>query len=147
MWHQHQIPSSQADIRCDSRTLVADGTFGDLHHDLGTDWIDLRDVLGRDLLPGLAFIRPIDLFHAAVQAGKGIPEMKKSVLFEADINKHGFEPMFDVFDFSFEDTANNVSIGIPFDIVFFEYAIFEKRDAPLEFFTTDDYLVAGLAIG
>jgi hypothetical protein len=55
--------------------------------------------------------------------------------------------MFDVFDFSFKDTANDVSIGIPFDVVFFEYAIFEQRNAPLEFFTTDDYLVAGLTIG
>ena len=45
-----------------------------------------------------------------------------------------------------ENTANDVSIGIPFDVVFFEYAIFEKRDAPLKFFTTDDYLVAGLTI-
>jgi hypothetical protein len=55
--------------------------------------------------------------------------------------------MFDIFDFTFEDTANDVSIGVPFDVVFFENAIFEERDAPLEFFTTDDYLVAGLAIG
>jgi len=72
--------------------------------------------------------------------------MKESVFLETNINKHGLQPMFDVFDFSLKDTANDISIGIPFDVVFFEYAIFEERDAPLEFFTTDDYLIAGLTI-
>ena len=72
--------------------------------------------------------------------------MKEGIFLEADVDKHGLEPMFDVFDFSFEDTANDVSIGVPFDVVFFENAIFEKGHAPLEFFTTDDYLIAGLTI-
>ena len=54
--------------------------------------------------------------------------------------------MFDVFDFSLKDTANDVSIGVSFDVVFFEHTIFEQRDAPLEFFTTDDYLIASLTI-
>jgi hypothetical protein len=46
--------------------------------------------------------------------------------------------MFDVFDFSFKDTTNDVSIGISFDVVLFEHPIFEQGDAPLELFTTDD---------
>ena len=144
--HQDQITSRQADIGRDARALVADRAFGDLHHHFRTDRINLRHVFGRDLFLGFAFVGAIDLFDAAVQAGKRIPEMKESVFLEADVDKHGLQTMFDVFDFSFEDTANDVSIGVPFDVVFFEYAIFEERDAPLEFFTTDDYLIAGLTI-
>ena len=89
MWHQDQITSSQADVGGDARTLVADGPFGDLYHHFGTDWIDVRHVFGRDLLSGLAFGGPVDLFYAAIKAGKGIPEMKESVFFKANVHKHG----------------------------------------------------------
>jgi hypothetical protein len=54
--------------------------------------------------------------------------------------------MLDVFDFSFEDASDDISVGISFEIVFFKYTIFEERDAPLELFTTNDYLIASLSI-
>jgi hypothetical protein len=44
--------------------------------------------------------------------------MKEGV-FSKPISTNGLQPMFDVFDFSLKDTANDISIGIPFDVVFF----------------------------
>ena len=54
--------------------------------------------------------------------------------------------MLNIFDFSFEDTSNDIPIGISFEIVLFKHSIFEERDTPLELFTTYDYLIASLSI-
>jgi hypothetical protein len=57
--------------------------------------------------------------------------MEERVLLETDVNEHRLQTMLDVFDFSFEDTSDDVSVGISFEIIFFKHTIFEKRDAPL----------------
>ena len=94
----------------------------------------------------VAFRCTVDFLDAAVQAGKRVPEMQEGVLLETDVNEHRLQAMFDIFDFALEDTSNDVSVGVSFEIIFFKHTIFEKRNAPLELFTTNDYLIASLSI-
>ncbi len=60
--------------------------------------------------------------------------MEKGVFLEADVDEHGFQPMLDIFDFAFEDAADDVPIGVAFDVIFFEHAVLEKGDALVRVF-------------
>jgi len=51
--------------------------------------------------------------------------VEERVLLETDVNEHGLQSMLDVFDFSFEDTPNDISVGISFEIIFFKDTVFE----------------------
>jgi hypothetical protein len=60
--------------------------------------------------------------------------MKEGILIEADINKHGFEALFDVFDAAFEDSSDDVVVAITLDIVFFKDTVLEESGPTFECF-------------
>ncbi len=89
---------------------------------------------------------PIDFLDAAVErGGNRVPEMEERIFFEADVDEHRLQTHLDVLDFAFVNAADNVAGAVTLDVIFFEPAVFEKRDAALEFLDADDQFVAGLA--
>ena len=138
--HQDQVASSQGYVRCDTGTLGADRSLGDLHHDFRADGIDVRDVFGRDF--ALLFFRTafaFDFFQAGVQCGgKRVPKVQKGVFFLPNVHEHGFEARFDVLDAAFENAAYDVVFAFALNGVFFQYAVFQKGHAAFELFGIDD---------
>jgi hypothetical protein len=121
--HKDQIASSQANIRGNSRTLIADWPLGDLHHYLGAHRIDFRDILGGNFF-AMFPSSSADLLNAAIQPRQGIPKVEKSILLKADVDKHRFQTLFDVLYFAFKDTADDVAIGVALNVIFFQNAVF-----------------------
>ena len=138
--HQDEVASCQGNIRGDSRSLGANGAFGDLNHDFRADRIDVRDVLGCDffmLFLGAAF--SFDFFESGIKCGgQGVPEVEECVFVLADIDEHGLQTGFDILDLSFEDAADDVVFSFAFQGVFFKDSVFEKGDAAFQFFRIDD---------
>ena len=64
--------------------------------------------------------------------------MKEGVFLEADVDKHGFEALFDVFHPALVDAADDVAVGDALDVVFLELAVFEDGHAFFEFLGVDD---------
>jgi len=83
-----------------------------------------------------------DLLNAAIQAGQGVPEMEESILLKADVDEHRFETLLDVLYFALKDAADDVTVGISLNIVFFQNAVFQECDSAFQFFTTDNNLIA-----
>ena len=73
--------------------------------------------------------------------------MEEGVLLEADVDEHGLEAVLDVLDPPLEDAADDIAVAFALDRIFFEDAVFEKRDAAFEPLAIDNELVAGLARG
>ena len=71
--------------------------------------------------------------------------MQKRVFLEADVDEHRLQAHLDVLDFSLVDAADNIARGVTLDAVFFQSAILEQGNPPLELFHADDDLVSGLA--
>src|ERR1017187_5129102 len=84
--HQHEIAAGDADIGGDARALGADGALDDLHDDLGARWIELRDVLLRNLgllrrTLGFGYLAPI---YALVELlGNDVPVVQEGVFLKA----------------------------------------------------------------
>src|SRR2546430_14296080 len=93
-----------------------------------------------------AFTRTIDFFDAAVERGRnGIPEMKKSIFLEADVDKHRLQSHLDVFDSAFIDRADNVARSVALDAIFFESSVFQQRHSALQLLRAHNQFVARLA--
>ena len=136
---QHQVAAGQDQVGRHSRSLGADGAFGDLHDDLAAGWIDARDVFLRDL----GFVPPFDLafdnLDPAVEgAGHNVPIMKERVLLEPDVHKGRFEIVLEVAHFAFEDAADQPFLGGPLDVELLEPAFFENGHAGFQRFGVDD---------
>ena len=71
--------------------------------------------------------------------------MEERIFFIADVHEHGLEALLDVAHAAFENAAYDVPFVGAFDVVFFEHAVLEERDALLQFFDGDDEFVASLA--
>jgi hypothetical protein len=129
--------------------LVPMGPFGNLDDDFRADRIDVRNVLGGDLL--LLFLRfalALDFLEAGVErGGDGVPEVEEGVLVEADVDEHRLEAGLDVLDAALEDAADDVLVALALDGVFLEDAVLEQGDAAFEFLDVDDDAVAANRIG
>ena len=102
--------------------------LGDLGDDFAARRVEARDVLLGDLGPLAPAAAAIDDFHAAVEAvGHNVPVVKERVLLEADINKGGFEAVFEVAHLAFEDAADEALFGRPLDGEFLEPAFLGAR--------------------
>src|SRR6476619_5808954 len=80
-WHQHQVATSEAQIGRDARSFRPDWALRHLHDDFGADWINGRNVLGRQA-PFRSFpvgsLGSLDFLHPAVECRRhGIPEMEE----------------------------------------------------------------------
>jgi hypothetical protein len=69
--------------------------------------------------------------------------VEEGVFFEPDVHKHRFEAVFDVFDAALEYGTDDVAVGLTFDGVFLQHAVFKERHAAFEFFGTNDEGVSG----
>ena len=70
--------------------------------------------------------------------------MQERILLEADVDEGGFETVFEVADFAFENAADQALFGGAFDGEFLELAVFENRDAGLEGLGVDDDFLVDL---
>ena len=70
--------------------------------------------------------------------------MEERVLLEPDIDEGGFEAVFEVADFAFEDAADEALLGRAFDGEFLELAVFEHGDAGFERLGIDDDFLVDL---
>ena len=143
--HQNEQATGQRDVRGDTRALVANGPFGDLHHDLGADGIQSGDVLGFDAL-FLLRAAAIDFLHAFERGGDGVPEVKEGILVESDVDEHGLEALLDVTDAALEDAVDDARGADALDVVFFDHTVIEESHAVLELLTVDDEADAGLDV-
>jgi hypothetical protein len=71
--------------------------------------------------------------------------MEERIFFVADVDKHRFEPVLDVFHPAFENAADDVAVARPLDRILFKDAVFEQGDPLLEFLGINDQFVPGLA--
>src|SRR5688500_7948174 len=67
--------------------------------------------------------------------------MQESVFLKADVNESGFQPIFQVFDLAFENTANKAFVGGAFDSELFELPIFEHSYTSLQRFGINDHFL------
>ena len=145
--HEDHVATGERDVGGDARSFVADGSFGDLHHDFGSHRVDGRDVLAGDFRFAGGFATAFDGFEFLVEGGwDGIPVMKKGVFLESEVDEHGFEAGLEVTDLAFENATDDVVGVTSFDGVFLEHAVFDQGDAGLEFFLIDDNLDAGAEV-
>src|SRR5207302_11368441 len=104
---EHEVTSGQHEVGGDARTFGADGTFGDLNDDVAAGRINAGNIFLRDfgfLVAALAASGSLDDFDAAIEvAGHDIPVMQEGIFFEADIDEGGFETVFEIADFAFEN--------------------------------------------
>ena len=102
--------------------------------------INARDILLRDLglvRAGAPFA--FDNFHAAIEAARNdVPIMQERILLKTDIHEGGFEAVFEIAHFAFENAADEAFLGGALDVEFFELAFFENADARLERLGVDD---------
>ena len=95
----------------------------------------LRDARASRGVASFAF----DDFHAAVEAGRNdVPVMQERIFLEADVDEGGFESVFEIAHFAFENAADETFVGGAFDGEFFELAVFQNGDAGFEGFGVDD---------
>ena len=74
--------------------------------------------------------------------------MQERVLFEADVDERGFEAVFEIAHFAFEDAADEAFFAGAFDGEFLELALFHDGDARFERFgVDDDFFLGRLACG
>ena len=86
-----------------------------------------------------------DDFDAAVEAARNdVPVMQERILLEADIDEGGFEAVFEIADFAFENAADQAFVGGAFDGEFLELAFFEDGDAGFERLGVDDDFLVDL---
>ena len=119
--HEHEVAASQRNVGGDTRSLGANGPLGYLDDDIRTYRIDAGNVLGGDFgllfFPGASLT--LDLLQASVERSRdGVPEVKESVLVEADIHEHGLEAGLDVLDAAIEDAAYDILVSLALDGVF-----------------------------
>ncbi len=143
--HEDEEAAGETDVGGDARALVADGAFGDLDEEFRADWVERGDVLGGDFLGfELLTAGAFDVFDVIAAAffvvggWDGVPEVEEGIFFEPDVDEHGFEALFDVFDAAFVDGADDVLSAGAFDGVFLEHAVLDEGDALFEAFGIDD---------
>jgi hypothetical protein len=82
-------------------------------------------------------------FEAGVESfGDGIPEVKKGILLEADVDKHGIETRLNVANDPFEDGAYDIFIVDSLHGIFFKRTLLEESDTGFKLFTIDDNFVS-----
>src|SRR5262249_27446203 len=125
-----------------ARSFCADWSLGHLDNDFAARGINTRDVFLGDLRPVAAFHFALDDFDAAVKtAWDDVPVMEESVFLKPDIHKSGFQTVFEVPDFAFDNAADQTFFGGAPDGELFEAAFFEHRHAGLEGLRIDDDLL------
>lgn len=146
---EDEVAAGQREVRGDARAFGADGAFGDLDNNFATGRVEARDVLLRDARALAAFgVLAFDDFDAAVEAaGDDVPVVEEGVFLEADIDEGGLEAVLEVFDFAFEDAADEALLFGAFDGEFLELAVFEDGDAGFEGLGVDDDLFMNLLLG
>src|SRR5207245_6648805 len=127
------ITPSDTQVGRNTLTLGSDWPFRHLHDNIGTNRINIRNILCRDPFALPALTRAVDFFDSTVERGwDGIPEMEESIFLEADVDKHRLQSHLDIFDSAFVDRANNVTRGVALDAIIFEPSGLQQRQpAPL----------------
>src|SRR5262249_874137 len=106
---------------------------------------EARDVLLRDAgFVAFAFAA-LDYFDAAVETVRhDVPIVQKGIFFVTDIDKSGFESVFQIAHFAFKDAADEAFLVGALDGKFFQFSFLQNRDAGFQRLGIDDDLFVGL---
>jgi hypothetical protein len=136
----------QDDVGRDARAFGADRAFGHLNDDIASGRVEPRDVALGDARPIAAAFSAFafDDFNSAVEGGRNdVPVVEEGILFEADVDEGGFESVFEVADFAFEDATDKAFFTGAFDGEFFENSLFDNGNARFKRLGVDDDFLLG----
>ena len=60
--------------------------------------------------------------------------MQECVFIQSDIDKHGLETRFDIFDGAFEYAANNIEVAFTLEVVFLKRAVLNEGNTAFKLF-------------